>query len=500
MKSHVSTARSVCAEIPEFERLNYFYGQALSAADFRGEQAYLREKLKLHNRCLHGFGVISGFEVEPVPVDEGCPPDDDECGLLDDRARQVETDIQAAQEQLTHPSLPDARWRELQQQLEALSDRREELRRKKESRSPKRRGDSAQEGTRVRVRCGFALDCFGNELVLREAVDVTLLKALQTAEQRRCKEQEKSVLYLSICYCDEPTHPSRPVLPDSCGAFSGCNYGKSRDSVRFHVSLEPPRTDDRCETCCTACEDGCLLLAKITWDGFSAITEADIDNSVRRPISLYRPTVITGVSWAHGWTYSQSQAQSVLGTRGDGGTRTDGIEVVFSRPVYAETLAPGVVDLWRVQGGRGLRGVISHIEGDYVNKPDSGLINSFHFRDESGETLNEGDRIIVVIRGDFILDACCRPIDGNHVGGRVPQLESYREQDDQQRDQRRDKQYDRRSAHGGHGEKHGDRHKGGDCKEPDGPRPCSLPPNGIGPWTTGNGTVGGTFESWFYVD
>ena len=84
MKSHVSTARSVCAEIPEFERLNYFYGQALSAADFRGEQAYLREKLKLHNRCLHGFGVICGFEVEPVPVDEGCPPDDDECGLLDD--------------------------------------------------------------------------------------------------------------------------------------------------------------------------------------------------------------------------------------------------------------------------------------------------------------------------------------------------------------------------------------------------------------------------------
>jgi hypothetical protein len=373
-------------------------------------------------------------------------------------------------------------------------------------RSPKWRGESAQEGAKVRVRCGFALDCFGNELVLRQAVDVAVMPSLQAAEQRRCKDQEKTVLYLSICYCAEPTHPSRPVLPDSCGALSGCNYGKSRDSVRFHLSLDPPRPDDRCETCCTACEDGCLLLAKITWDGFSAITAADIDNSVRRPLGLYRSTVITGVSWVHGRTYSQSQARSVLGTRNDGGTRTDGIEVVFSRPVYAETLAPGVVDLWRVQGGRGLRGVLSHIEGDYVNKPESGLISSFRFRDESGETLNDGDRIIIVIRGDFILDACCRPLDGNHVGGRVPQLESYRDQDAEQQDRQRDKQYDRRSAHGGHGEQRAgaernDRHKGVDCKDRDsGPGPCSLPPSGIGPWTSGNGTGGGTFQSWFYVD
>ena len=62
-------AKHVCAEIPEFERLNYFYGQMLGAADFRAEQAFFREKLKLHNRCLHGYGVVCGLEVRPVAVE-----------------------------------------------------------------------------------------------------------------------------------------------------------------------------------------------------------------------------------------------------------------------------------------------------------------------------------------------------------------------------------------------------------------------------------------------
>jgi hypothetical protein len=485
MKPHPSQTRHVCAEVPEFERLNYFYGQLLSAADFRTEQAYAREKLKLHNRCLHGYGVICGLVVGPVAHEECCPPSHkEECDRIDADAAQIERDIQAVQEQLTSPALTSARWRELQQQLETLSGRREALRRRKENLPASQpHHDKPHEGGKVVVDCGLALDCLGNEIVLRGPVVVSLWPALKPTEQKRVKDECGTVIYLSICYCAEPTHPSRPVLPDNCGALSGCNYGKYRDSVRFRVSLDPPTADDRCELCCTPCDDECVLLAKVTWDGFSAITADDIDNSVRRPLALYRPTVITGVSWRHGGTYSQSEAKAVLGTAVDSGDRRDGIEVVFSRPVYAETLSPGVVDLWRVQGGRGLRGVISQIEGDYVGKPDAGLITSFKYRDESGETLNEGDRIIVVIRGDFILDACCRPVDGNHVGGRVPQLPAYARaataQSAQQGTDARDVPA-RRDP----------------CKEPE---PCVTPPTGIGPWTSGNGTVGGTFESWFYI-
>ncbi len=45
------------------KRLHYFSGQTLSAADFALEQQYFREKLKRHNRYLHGSGLVAGMEV-----------------------------------------------------------------------------------------------------------------------------------------------------------------------------------------------------------------------------------------------------------------------------------------------------------------------------------------------------------------------------------------------------------------------------------------------------
>jgi hypothetical protein len=50
---------------PGVERPNYFQGQLLTAQDFADEQTYFREKLRRHNRLLHGWGVICGLEVTP---------------------------------------------------------------------------------------------------------------------------------------------------------------------------------------------------------------------------------------------------------------------------------------------------------------------------------------------------------------------------------------------------------------------------------------------------
>jgi hypothetical protein len=51
-----------------FKRPNFFNGKLLTAADLQLEQQYFREKLKLHNRSLHGFGIVSGLKVT---VDSG---------------------------------------------------------------------------------------------------------------------------------------------------------------------------------------------------------------------------------------------------------------------------------------------------------------------------------------------------------------------------------------------------------------------------------------------
>jgi hypothetical protein len=45
------------------QRPRYFNGQLLTAQDFQAEQDYHIEKRRLHNRLLHGFGVVDGLAV-----------------------------------------------------------------------------------------------------------------------------------------------------------------------------------------------------------------------------------------------------------------------------------------------------------------------------------------------------------------------------------------------------------------------------------------------------
>jgi len=51
---------------PGTERPRYFHGQLLTAQDFADEQDYFREKLRRHNRLLHGWGVVCGLRVTPA--------------------------------------------------------------------------------------------------------------------------------------------------------------------------------------------------------------------------------------------------------------------------------------------------------------------------------------------------------------------------------------------------------------------------------------------------
>jgi hypothetical protein len=48
---------------PKLKRNRYFVGKVLSADDFETEQQYFVNRLKLHNRFLHGYGVVSGLNV-----------------------------------------------------------------------------------------------------------------------------------------------------------------------------------------------------------------------------------------------------------------------------------------------------------------------------------------------------------------------------------------------------------------------------------------------------
>ena len=51
-------------------RPHYYTGQLLDAATLQAEQDYQREKLRRHNRKLHGFGVVTGLGVHVEPSSE----------------------------------------------------------------------------------------------------------------------------------------------------------------------------------------------------------------------------------------------------------------------------------------------------------------------------------------------------------------------------------------------------------------------------------------------
>jgi hypothetical protein len=62
----VSVTTEHCDDMA-LERVRFFPRQLIGADDLTTEQTYQREKLRRHNRYLHGWGVVCGFDVRPAP-------------------------------------------------------------------------------------------------------------------------------------------------------------------------------------------------------------------------------------------------------------------------------------------------------------------------------------------------------------------------------------------------------------------------------------------------
>ncbi len=439
-----------CCDFPEFKRLNYFHGQLLGFQDFRTEQAYFREKLKLHNRCLHGYGTVCGLMVRPEPGEHVCEPDwtpDYKILIAKLEKSQLEKKALLKEGKTTEAGGIQAEIEKLTKQLEKYPAC--EL--------------PPNNATQIRIECGMALDCLGNELLVRRPLTVNLWQSLTVEDQKKIKDGA-TTLYISLCHSVLPIEPMRPVLQSACAVIPECVSGKLLDSVCVKVTVNPPSQDQRCETCCSNCHDPCLLLALI--DGYQpglTIQPGQISNSVRRLISTYPYTTITGISWTHGGVYNEDQVKQLLGTD----ESYAGLKIQFSRPILVSTLKEGLVDLWVVQGGKTKAADIYSLEVELnPQHSDSLTTDALRIRYVGDEDLDPGDRVLIVIRTAFILDECCRPVDGVHVGGRIPIITEAEF-----------KPFDQSAPFS----------------------ECIKPPSGYGPWTSGTGYPGANFESWFYI-
>ena len=51
-------------DLPQnLKRVNYYAGKMLTLEDFKADQQYFKDRMKLHNRFLHGYGIVSGLEI-----------------------------------------------------------------------------------------------------------------------------------------------------------------------------------------------------------------------------------------------------------------------------------------------------------------------------------------------------------------------------------------------------------------------------------------------------
>jgi hypothetical protein len=304
----------------------------------------------------------------------------------------------------------------------------------------------------LRLHPGAAIDCGGNEIVVRRARKITVDSLLGEAELERLRNEPADV-YLSLCFHEELIDPSRPLLGGGCEPVPDCEYGRVRETYRICASTIRPDPGPACEPCCggCGCDGSCIELAAIRCMRPGAEFEPDqLDLSSRRPLAVHDLAEISAINWVHGATYSREGATALF---------SNGIEVRFSRPVQVASLRPAVVELTVIEAGGGRAAGIYNMQGRFVGLPeDDWLTDRFVFQSTTDETLQYGDRVMISIRGDFIVDECCRAVDGNHLGGAVPTLDTYPAEP---------------------------------VWVPKGP---ACPPR-----PSGNGTEGGEFESWVFV-
>lgn len=307
---------------------------------------------------------------------------------------------------------------------------------------------------KVRITSGLGVDCEGNEIVVRNGCVINLWDAL------KAEERDTRTVWIGLEYREQAVEPTRTVFNSSCADTSDCEFGWTEESYCVRVTSHKPPRDRRCDTCCGRCEHRIVWLARIDdIDWQQPLTADQIHMNIRRPFGKRVPTVITGVNWIHGHTYTVDEAKELLGTHDESG----GLVLHFSDDVRVDTLKPGVVDIQVIEGGAGRNADTWYMGGKFEEPGDTTdeFTQHFRYRQTTRETLQDGDRVLVTVRAAFILDRCCRPVDGTNVGGKVPFT--------------------------------------GDLSDTPPPSGCVLPPSGVGPWTSGTGAGGDVFESWFFI-
>ena len=268
------------------ERPCYYPGQLLTPAEMTLEQQYFRDKMRRHNRLLHGWGVVCGAAVCLVP---------------DDAARESR--------RAGHQLAP----------AQATVDATQ----------------SKPKPWKVRVSSGYILGPYGDEILIDREQIVDLRTCGQSGAAGEhgdppdpwCADvyvqRDPGRLYVAVRYQEMKSRPVR-VQPAGCGCDdTQCEYSRCRDGYEICVLTDcppshenPPAFDDLfrgalpdCPDCPT---DPWVVLARVEVDANGTITE--INNCACRRLV---------VSFASSWWKCTGDACAVQSVEVEGGSRVE---------------------------------------------------------------------------------------------------------------------------------------------------------------------------------
>jgi hypothetical protein len=383
MTTRLHEKRCGCGHIAT-ERNRYYTGKFMTARDFCDEQKYFLSRHALHNRLLHGWGIVCGLSV-------------------------------------SHHSNPDCakRW--------------------------------------VRVGAGVAIDCCGHELIFpkdaafeipfpppppgeRPAAGLAnyegskLLLLLRLVEE----EIELAPALYNEGVCD-PTRQESNRVRETCVLEVRRPDELEADCWRtFRGGVNVPCRDD-CDDDVPGPSGSCLEpdcpckgavpLALVTFDPWNPDAGFSIDMQGRRTLATPREylTHIVGINWPHGGDVSLSDLRKHMHGR---------LEIRFDRKILPapggampNPINPqltGVSAYTFITQYGGVQRDIRHLPFSREKPPglENDCVAAFTINPEYLESENEdnvADNIVyVTLKCNFILDCHNNPVDGDHMGGRLP--------------------------------------------------------------------------------
>lgn len=364
------------------ERNRYFTGKFLTARDFRDEQEYFISRDRFHHRVFHGWGIVCGLRITPH----------------------------------TNPDCDDG-W--------------------------------------VIVGPGIALDCCGRVLVLRKETAVRIWDPSAVSQQGDAQQQKTPVEeaetrdYLLFIRYVEKAIEKTPVLYDekNCDP-KHLEANRILECVELGVCLldevdagcwSLPGGDDEAR-CLDDCDDAlpgpagpCLepecpcgefvplaVIRPRKTNGGYVIEAPDIDTRGRRhlPAPPEFLTHIVGVNWPHGGEVSLSALRDEMQGK---------LKVRFDRKLFeADGDATGINAYTFVVQYGGVQQQVEFLPFDLDHPPGVEDDCTAVFTIDEDYTSPKGrfslanNVVYVTLKCDFILDCHEKPVDGNHLRGRLP--------------------------------------------------------------------------------